>query len=644
MHRSALESLPPDVGSRPHRVLSVRGGGRSRPLNVGLDAAQGDFVCFLDDDDLARPNWFGAFAAAAREAPTTVIRAVTETQEWTTDGSAEPSRPTGSIETPFAPTFDLLAHMSGNSTPICSIAVPRASIERFGARFDESLSVFEDWEFLVRVAMLVGVTSIPEATTLYRRLDRGNAHSARRRDLAPHPRGGDRPALGQARAASRRRRPPTGEQPLRAGRRVTIQSRAAHGPSRDRRSHTVASSLAPRLLRPGGTSGAPPSCRRDPAQSMTRTITFVTPRYGKDVVGGAEQGARSLATRLAADGWTVRVLTSCARSHLTWDDEYQPGETVEEGVQVLRCPVDRPRDPGFDSLSDRLLPGARNVDEAAAWDWIDRQGPCSQTLLEAIAGVDEGILAFYPYLYQPTARGIGLARVPSVLHAACHREPPLDLPVFRSVFGSAGALAHHTRAEQDLVAERFPATGAIPQAVVGLPVEMDGPVVRLPPRTPGVTVLGPIPQEHTFGLLAAADALINPSPHESFSIVVIEAMLVGTPVLVNGRCPPLREHCENSGAGLWYAGIADFHAALRRIADDPRLRAAMRSGSRLRRALLLMALRPGALRAPPGSNRLRGRADSRNESNTTFSLRRHEGGAGPASYPTSPRSVPARQS
>lgn len=177
-HRSALESLKPEEGSRPPRVLRASGGGRSRPLNVGLDAAQGDYVCFLDDDDLARPNWLEAFADAARRAPGTIIRAVTETQEWTTDGGEEPLRPIGGVEAPFAPVFDLLAHMSGNSTPICSIAVPRASVERFGVRFDESLPVFEDWEFLVRLAMLVGVTSIPDATTLYRRLDGGNAHSA----------------------------------------------------------------------------------------------------------------------------------------------------------------------------------------------------------------------------------------------------------------------------------------------------------------------------------------------------------------------------------------------------------------------------------------------------------------------------------
>ena len=367
---------------------------------------------------------------------------------------------------------------------------------------------------------------------------------------------------------------------------------------------------------------------------MNRSVTFVTPRYGKDVLGGAEQGARSLATRLSADGWTTRVLTSCALSHVTWEDAYSPGETVEEGVHVLRCPVDKPRDPRFDRLSSRVLPNAPLIEETAAWDWIDRQGPSSQRLLDAIAAVDDGVLAFYPYLYQPTARGIGMARVPRVLHAACHSEPALGLPVYRRVFGAADALMHHTRAEQELVAHRFPATEAVPQAVVGLPVEIDGPaeaeaartalglgeepfvmalgrvdagkgtgelvslfsrfrrehaaarlvltgpVVGRPPKAPGVSVLGSIPEEHKFGLLAAADALINPSPHESFSIVVVEAMLVGTPVLVNGRCPPLREHCENSDGGLWYIGIADFGAALRRIVCEPGLRTAMGEAGR----------------------------------------------------------------
>lgn len=367
---------------------------------------------------------------------------------------------------------------------------------------------------------------------------------------------------------------------------------------------------------------------------MSPKLTFVVPRYGADVHGGAEQGARTMAVGLAAEGWNISVLASCARSHVTWADSYAPGETEEEGVRVNRFPVESPRPSDFDALSDRLLPWASQVSESEALDWIDQQGPRSAALLDAVRAVDSGILAFYPYLYQPTVRGIHLARVPSILHAACHPEPPLDLPVFDGVFGSASALAHHSRAEQELVLRRFPSTTGTPQTVLGLPIEVSapvesdrarealglgsepfvvtlgrvdrgkgtfdlidsfsrfretngggrlvlaGPIVETPPTTDGVTVLGPVPEEHKYGLLAAADVLINPSPHESFSIVVPEAFLVGTPVLVNGWCLPLREHCENSGGGLWYMGSADFEVALSRMLGDDALRTSLADAGR----------------------------------------------------------------
>jgi glycosyltransferase involved in cell wall biosynthesis len=156
-------------------VVNAEGGGRSRPLNVGLDHATGDYVCFLDDDDLVTPDWIAAFARGAADAPGTVVRAVAESQRWTTDGAEEPVRPSGPLERPFPATFDLLSHLSANHTPICSIAVPLAGLDAFAIRFAEELPVFEDWDLLMRIAMLVGVTSVPEATSLYRRLDQGNA-------------------------------------------------------------------------------------------------------------------------------------------------------------------------------------------------------------------------------------------------------------------------------------------------------------------------------------------------------------------------------------------------------------------------------------------------------------------------------------
>ena len=92
-----------------------------------------------------------------------------------------------------------------------------------------------------------------------------------------------------------------------------------------------------------------------------------------------------------------------------------------------------------------------------------------------------------------------------------------------------------------------------------------GPVGDDVPSGRNVTVLGPVPEEHKFGLIAAADVLVNPSFYESFSIVILEAWLAGTPVLVNGWCGPLVEHCEASGGGLWWTGLADFEIALGRL-------------------------------------------------------------------------------
>jgi glycosyltransferase involved in cell wall biosynthesis len=160
------------------RFIPVSGGGRSRPLNVGLAEATGDYVCFLDDDDLAMPDWLAAFARTLSDNPGAVVRSVTQSQAWTTDGGIDPIRAIGPIERPFAAVFDLLAHFSHNETPICSIALPLKLLRSAGIAFDDSLPVYEDWDLLMRVAMLAGVVSIPDETSLYRRLDSGNADTA----------------------------------------------------------------------------------------------------------------------------------------------------------------------------------------------------------------------------------------------------------------------------------------------------------------------------------------------------------------------------------------------------------------------------------------------------------------------------------
>ena len=169
------------------RVLPVgAGGSRSRPLNAGLEAADGDYVTFLDDDDLAEPNWLAVFARAAADAPGQIIRARTARQPWLTDGTAEPQTPAGPVDHITPAGFDQLAHFSRCETAICSLALPRHALDSFGLRFDEELTVYEDWDLLVRASLVLGVHCVDEVTTLYRRGDGANSLTAASRKVWNH--------------------------------------------------------------------------------------------------------------------------------------------------------------------------------------------------------------------------------------------------------------------------------------------------------------------------------------------------------------------------------------------------------------------------------------------------------------------------
>src|SRR5262245_40993078 len=92
-------------------------------------------------------------------------------------------------------------------------------------------------------------------------------------------------------------------------------------------------------------------------RSVPERVGFVIPRYGAEIVGGAETLTRGLAEHLAASGTAVEVLTTCARDHLTWRNVHAPGVTLEQGVVVRRFPV-KPRDARvFAWLHQRILRG-----------------------------------------------------------------------------------------------------------------------------------------------------------------------------------------------------------------------------------------------------------------------------------------------
>jgi glycosyltransferase involved in cell wall biosynthesis len=366
-------------------------------------------------------------------------------------------------------------------------------------------------------------------------------------------------------------------------------------------------------------------------------VAFVVPRYGTGIRGGAETGARMLAEHLAADrGHQVEVLTTCAVDAITWRDELPEGTGEVNGVIVHRIRSEAGRDDRFHPLWAGMREDPSHASREDMERWVELQGPRSPALLDAVAGSDADVVAFYPYLYYPTVRGLPLVAERAILHPAAHEEPALHLRIYDELFTRCRGFAFHSRSERTLVNERF-GVATTPQVVVGLGVEeppddgideraaraayglgeapylvcigrvddqkgtgmlwrsfraykqrhpgplrlvLVGQVVDPPERADDVVVTGMVGEEDKWGLLRGARALMAPSPYESFSLTVVEALTAGVPVLVNARCGPTREHCERSGAGLWFGDFAEFEAVVGLLTTDDAVHETMRRNGR----------------------------------------------------------------
>lgn len=95
------------------------------------------------------------------------------------------------------------------------------------------------------------------------------------------------------------------------------------------------------------------------------------------------------------------------------------------------------------------------------------------------------------------------------------------------------------------------------------------------PEEPYIRFAGLLSDRERLQALEAATVVVCPSPYESLSLLALEAMSVGTPVLVNGRSPVLVEHCVSSNAGLWYEDAHEFVACMQLLIRNERLRATL---------------------------------------------------------------------
>lgn len=284
----------------------------------------------------------------------------------------------------------------------------------------------------------------------------------------------------------------------------------------------------------------------------------------------------------------------------------------------------------------------------AGYDGFDRlrqRGPHCPELFEHLGrhSASYGAVVFMTAEYEPAARGVLVWGRRSVLVPLLHDARTMYWPVFGDVLRGAGAIVFNTDAERRL-AERLYGIDTRSTRVAGLGIEASRPspqaceavlarhglapgylvyvgrvdvnkgcrelveafldharrdpsarlvlvgqVVMRVPTHPRIHCTGFVSDSDRDALIAGASALVLPSLYESLSMVMLEALLLHTPVIVNGRCEVLAEHVRLSGVGTAYHSRRRLLAALKAasaLPADERRRKGERGAAYVRRHYL----------------------------------------------------------
>jgi lipopolysaccharide biosynthesis protein/glycosyltransferase involved in cell wall biosynthesis len=120
-------------------VVPSRPLGRPEACNAGLDAVKGDYFCFLDEDDILLPGAIAELVQALRQSTAVAAYGIIE-------------RVNGRMahEVLYDHPFSYGKLFWENYIPNLAVLY-RSRLPESGCRFDETLEVFEDWDFLLQV-------------------------------------------------------------------------------------------------------------------------------------------------------------------------------------------------------------------------------------------------------------------------------------------------------------------------------------------------------------------------------------------------------------------------------------------------------------------------------------------------------------
>ncbi len=361
---------------------------------------------------------------------------------------------------------------------------------------------------------------------------------------------------------------------------------------------------------------------------------FVVPRYGEDIVGGAEELARRFAEELLRRGTPVTVATTCARDHHTWSNHYPEGSHLINGVRVIRFKAETKIADHEIGRIGQIIASGEKVDEKDEKRWL-LSVVSSPDLIEflRLEGRAFSHIILLPYLYGTTYLGAQIYPEKSYIIPCLHDEPYAYLSSVRETLLSVKGLIFNSNAEMSL-AKNILGEG-IQGSVVGLgfsrprydaaaffnryPIRGDfilyagrreegkqTPLLiryfrRYLLETGGdlslvligsgkvgipydslavIHDLGMLTQREKWDCYAASFVFCQPSVNESFSIVLLESWLCGKPCIVNGQCAVTADHVRRSGGGIAFNNYEEFAEGLALLLENRSLAYALGEAGR----------------------------------------------------------------
>jgi glycosyltransferase involved in cell wall biosynthesis len=357
-------------------------------------------------------------------------------------------------------------------------------------------------------------------------------------------------------------------------------------------------------------------------------LAFVVQRYGKEVMGGSELHCRQIAEKMVEAGYDCTIYTTAAKDYITWKNEYSPGESLLNGVRIKRFLVDRERDiESFNKYSDWIFFNDHTKDDE--WEWMEKQGPSSSALLDALEKEEEehDLFIFFTYLYHNTYWGLKRIKGKRVLVPTAHDEPALHLKIMEEVFSAPDAFMFNTESEKGMLSRQFSFEEKY-QEIVGVGVDIPeqpdtgeffrkhgitspyilyagriepgkgcdeliefflrycrknphlklmliGNLLMELPVHPRIRYLGFVSPEDKNAAMRGALATIHPSYFESLCMAALESMAIQIPIFVQEKTDPLKQHCINGKSGIYYTNYQEFAAGLDLFLKDDKLRRLM---------------------------------------------------------------------